>query len=75
MRIVPNKFLIALLGYFTGMVSVTSYASAPAINQTPPPPTPPPPGLPIDGGIVLLLSFGLLLAFYKYSNRQIIKKR
>ncbi|HBI00911.1 PID-CTERM protein-sorting domain-containing protein [uncultured Flavobacterium sp.] len=74
MRIVPNKFLIALMGCFIGMVSVSSYASAVSNIQNPPPPTPPPPGLPIDGGVVLLLLIGLVFAFYKYSQNQNIKK-
>lgn len=75
MRIVPNKFLTALMGCFIGMVSVSSsYASAVANIQNPPPPTPPPPGLPIDGGVVLLLLLGLVFAFYKFNYKQNIKK-
>ncbi len=73
MRIVPNKFLTALMGCFIGMVSVSSYASAVANIQNPPPPTPPPPGLPIDGGVVLLLLLGLVFAFYKFNYKQNIK--
>lgn len=75
MRIVPNKFLIVLLGYFIiGMVSSTLHAANLAVVQNPPPPTPPPPGLPIDGGVVLLLLIGLVFAFYKYNLKQNIKK-
>lgn len=71
MRIVPNKFLIVLLGYFIiGMVSSTSYASNIAVDQNPPPPTPPPPGLPIDGGLLILFVLALGLAIYKFTLQQ-----
>ena len=36
-----------------------------ASNNPPPPIPPPPPALPIDGGIIGLAFFSLLLAFYK----------
>jgi hypothetical protein len=74
MRIVPNKFLIALMGCFIGMVSVSSYASAIANIQNPPPPTPPPPGTPIDGGVAILLLIGLVFAFYTYNYKSNYKK-
>lgn len=74
MRIVPNKFLTALMGCFIGMVSLTAHASTLVANPNPPPPTPPPPGLPIDGGIVLLLLIGLVFAFYKFNYKYLIKK-
>jgi len=74
MTIVPNKFLNALIGCFIGMVSLTAHASTSVANPNPPPPTPPPPGLPIDGGVALLIIIGLLFAFYKYNFNQNIKK-
>lgn len=74
MRIVPNKFLITLMGCFIGMVSLTAHASSSVANPNPPPPTPPPPGLPIDGGVILLLVIGLVFAFYKFNYYQNIKK-
>ncbi|WP_392388810.1 PID-CTERM protein-sorting domain-containing protein [Flavobacterium piscinae] len=56
------------------MVSLTAHASTLVANPNPPPPTPPPPGLPIDGGIVLLLLIGLVFAFYKFNYKHHIKK-
>jgi hypothetical protein len=37
-----------------------------AAPTDPPPPTPPPPpGVPIDSGVILLIVFAIVLAFYK----------
>lgn len=74
MRIVPNKFLIILKGCFSGIVLLTTFATASAANPNPPPPTPVGPGLPIDGGIAILLLIGILFAFYKFNCNQNIKK-
>lgn len=70
MRIVPNKFLIALVGFFIGMVSSTSLAANIAVVQNPPPPTPPPPGLPIDGGLLILILLAIGLAIYKFTIKE-----
>lgn len=73
MRIVPNK-LTTIMPYVMGMFTLTSLASDGSVNQNPPPPTPPPPGLPIDGGLLILLCAGLLFAYYKFTTYQNTKK-
>lgn len=40
-----------------------------ALGQGPPPPPPPQPGLPIDGGIWLLLISGLIYGVYKIRKK------
>lgn len=74
MKIVPNKLLTTIMICLTGMFTLTSLASDGSVNQNPPPPTPPPPGLPIDGGLVILLCAGLLFAYYKFTTYQNTKK-
>lgn len=69
MRIIPNKISSVLVMLFT---CVFSYA---APGGTPPPPTPPPPpGLPVDGGIMVLLFVSVLYGLYKIYQLNINKK-
>jgi hypothetical protein len=63
MKIVPNRIVIILAVVFLPVINVFA-------DHDPPPPSspPPPPGLPLDGGLILLLLFALLLGFYKISR-------
>ncbi|OYX84151.1 MAG: hypothetical protein B7Y83_09130 [Flavobacteriales bacterium 32-34-25] len=53
-----NKYIF-LIACFLGSIAAVAQ---PVVV---PPPTPPPPGLPIDGGVLVLLVLGLLFGFYK----------
>ncbi|MBA4135526.1 MAG: hypothetical protein C0525_12440 [Flavobacterium sp.] len=68
MKILPNRIVIILTAVFLPAISVFA---APG----PPPPStpPPPPGLPLDGGLVLLLLGSLVLGFYKIHQYNIKK--
>ncbi|WP_395045544.1 hypothetical protein [Flavobacterium sp.] len=57
MRIVPSKLFIGL----TALFCCNSMLAAP----NPPPPIPPPPGLPIDGGVFVLVFISIVFAYYK----------
>jgi hypothetical protein len=58
MKINLDKIALILVGLFC---CTSSFAS----NNPPPPIPPPPPGLPIDGGLLILAFFSLILAFCK----------
>jgi hypothetical protein len=60
MKIVPNRILTILVVFLLPVINVFA-------EPGPPPPStpPPPPGLPLDGGLVLLMLFSLVLGFYK----------
>ena len=67
MKIKLNKNILTLL------LAVMVCSIAGAQGATPPPPMPPPPpGLPIDGGLVMLLIAGLFFGAYRayrFSNK------
>jgi len=69
MKIVPNRIVIILAVFF---LSVTNTFADPG----PPPPStpPPPPGLPLDGGIFLLVVVSLCYGIYKLNKIKNIKK-
>ena len=65
-----NDILFFLIACFLGSIAAV------AQPVVPPPTTPPPPvGLPIDDGVLVLLSFGLLFGFYKIYTSVVKKKR
>ena len=65
MRIVPSNFLCGLALIYT------TFASA---EPGPPPPrVPPPSGLPIDGGVVLLIIAAIAYGLYKVYQLKIRK--
>ena len=68
MKIVPNRVIIILTVF---LLPVSSIFAAPG----PPPPStpPPPPGLPLDGGIALLVIASLLFGLYKIYQLNIKK--
>ncbi|WP_370637847.1 PID-CTERM protein-sorting domain-containing protein [Flavobacterium wongokense] len=63
MKIVPNRIIIILAVFF---LSVTNVFADPG----PPPPStpPPPPGLPLDGGILLLVILSISYGLYKLNK-------
>ncbi len=65
MKIAPKNINLALI---STLVSIASY-SAPPGGGPPPPTPPPPPGLPIDGGIMILLIIAIVYGAYIYSNK------
>jgi hypothetical protein len=68
MKIVPNRKIIILA------VCVLSAFNAFAEPEPPPPSTPPPPpGLPLDGGVLLLVIISLLYGCYKIYRSNIKK--
>ena len=69
MKLILKSFftIIALI-----LVSATSFADG---GPNPPPPkTPTPPGEPIDGNIIILLFFALVLGYYKIHQFKKYKK-
>lgn len=68
MKIVPNRIIVILV------VSLCSLATYAAPIEPPQPSTPPPPpGLPLDGGILLLMIISLGLGLYKIHKLNIKK--
>lgn len=68
MKIARNKLLGVLGMLFT-------CAGSFAASTDPPPPTPPPPpGLPIDGGVLILLFISVLFGLYKVYQFNLNKK-
>ena len=69
MKIVPNRIFIILVVFFIQQTTVFA-------DGGPPPPStpPPPPGLPLDGGLVLLLILSLAYGIYKLNQIKNIKK-
>ncbi|MBE0393646.1 PID-CTERM protein-sorting domain-containing protein [Flavobacterium sp. PL002] len=67
MKIIPKKIFLA-------MVLVMTVTSVFADPPTPTPTLPPPPGLPVDGGLVLLLIAGVLLGSYTIYKKTRYKK-
>lgn len=69
MKIVPNRLFIILGVFFLQQTNVFA-------NGGPPPPStpPPPPGLPLDGGLIVLIVLGIFYGFYKWKNLLNIKK-
>ncbi len=61
MKIDPIKIMLFFAGF---LCCNSSFAS----NNPPPPIPPPPPGLPIDGGLVVLMFASVILGFYKIYN-------
>ncbi len=68
MKIVPNRKITILAVLF--LSAINAFADA-----GPPPPStpPPPPGLPLDGGIWLLIIISLLFGCYKIYQSNIKK--
>jgi hypothetical protein len=58
MNSVPMRILLVAAVFFLSNFSF-------AAPEPPPPTTPPPPGLPIDGGLVIMVVLGLLFGAYK----------
>ena len=58
MKIVPNKLLVAIIGFSSCNFTF-------AAPDPPAPVPPPPPGLPINGKIWMLVVIVVILAFYK----------
>ena len=70
MKITPSKILSVV-----GMLLTCMFGYAAPGGGTPPPPSPPPPpGLPVDGGIVLLLFMSVIYGLYKLYQFNINKK-
>ncbi|WP_396155924.1 hypothetical protein [Flavobacterium sp.] len=69
MKIVPNRIIIFLVVFLVQQATVFAAPS-------PPPPTtpPPPPGLPLDGGIFLLVLLSVSYGVFKLINIKNIKK-
>jgi hypothetical protein len=69
MKIVPNRIILILVVF---LLSQTSMFADPG----PPPPStpPPPPGLPLDGGIFLLVILSICYGIYKLNKIKNIKK-
>ena len=69
MKIVPNKIIIILAVFLLQQTNVFA-------DGGPPPPStpPPPPGLPLDGGLFLLVIVSLCYGIYKLNNIKNIKK-
>jgi len=55
-----------MLFMFFNLISIVQSVDVPP----PPPPQPPPPGLPIDSGIILLVSVALVYGVYKLINHK-----
>lgn len=75
MKFVPKTVLtITFVAAFTVAAALVAGISLAASNEPPPPPSPGPgpvpPGLPIDGGVIVLMLFGLATAFYKIHQLQ-----
>jgi hypothetical protein len=64
MKIVPMRLLVIFIGMLCCNLSFAT-AKPRLAAPDPPPPIPPPPGLPIDGGLLILVIVSLLFAFYK----------
>lgn len=60
--------------YITFLVIFLSFQSALSAEVPPPPPTPGPVGLPIDGGVFLLLLIALVSGYYLSKKYIFIKK-
>ncbi|MES2410868.1 MAG: hypothetical protein V4535_05430 [Bacteroidota bacterium] len=69
MKIVPNRIIIILAVFFLSVTSAFADPGPPPPESTPPPP----PGLPLDGGVFLLLAFSLLFGCYKIYKSNIKK--
>lgn len=67
--IVPNRIFIILVVFFIQQTTVFAEGGPP-----PPSTPPPPPGLPLDGGLVLLLTLSLCYGVYKLNHIKNIKK-
>lgn len=69
MKIVPNRTII-ILGVFL-LQATAAFADA-----EPPPPSspPPPPGLPLDGGIFILVVLAMGYGIYKLNQIKNMKK-
>jgi hypothetical protein len=68
MKIVPNRIFIVLAVL---LLPLTTVYAAPG----PPPPStpPPPPGLPLDGGLLLLMALSISFGCYKIYKSNIKK--
>ncbi|WP_293870415.1 hypothetical protein [Flavobacterium sp.] len=69
MKIVPNRIIIILVVFFLKNTAVFADAGPP-----PPSSPPPPPGLPVDGGLYILLMLSLCYGIYKLIKLKNIKK-
>jgi hypothetical protein len=63
MKIVPNRIIVFMAMLFLHQTAVFAQSDPP-----PPPTPPPPPGLPLDGGIYLLVILSLCLGIYKLNK-------
>ncbi|MGC4040741.1 MAG: hypothetical protein QM710_08165 [Flavobacterium sp.] len=63
MKIVPNRIFIILAVFFLSAGNMFADAGPP-----PPSTPPPPPGLPLDGGVVLLLVLSITYGIYKLNK-------
>ena len=69
MKIVPNRFIIILVVFLLQHASLFADAGPP-----PPSSPPPPPGLPLDGGLCMLLIVSMCYGIYKLNKLKNIKK-
>ena len=69
MKIVPNRVIIILVVFLLQGTVVFA-------DPGPPPPStpPPPPGLPLDGGIYILVLLSICFGIYKLNKIKNIKK-
>ena len=69
MKIVPNRVIIILVVFLLQGTVVFA-------DPGPPPPStpPPPPGLPLDGGIYVLVLLSICFGIYKLNKIKNIKK-
>ena len=62
---------IKIMLFFAGLLCCNSIFAS---NNPPPPIPPPPPGLPIDGGLLVLMLASVILGFYKiYKHKKSFK--
>ena len=69
MKIVPNRIIIILAVFLLQQTNVFADAGPP-----PPSTPPPPPGLPLDGGLFLLVLVSVCYGIYKLNKIKNIKK-
>ena len=63
MKIVPNRIILILAVFFLQQTNIFA-------DSGPPPPSspPPPPGLPLDGGVYVLVLLSIFYGMYKLNK-------